>query len=259
MGEASVTRVTEFIERIKDSDKPVRIFYISDFDPHGALMPINVARKIEFYINKYGLGVDIKLEKILLTAEQRRYHKLPATVPKETGRALAAFEDTYGSNVAAELDALEALHPGEFARIVVQHIEQYYDSDLNKKYADYISEVDNEWEEACTPMLKPYNERIKNVNAQIDDIMQKYTDRISELQASLNEELTPFVTEVDKIRAEVIEDVDELYDRVIIEMPPRPDPDVNPDDDACCLIVHAIIWSSWQYTRHEGPSKTNNV
>lgn len=98
------------------------------------------------------------------------------------------------------LDAFKALHPGEFARIAIHYIEQYYDPDFRKKYVDYVSDVGDEWRDACAPVLKPYNERIRTVNTQIDNIMQKYTDMISELQASVNEELAPFVTEVDEIR-----------------------------------------------------------
>lgn len=94
---------------------------------------------------------------------------------------------------------------------------------------DYVSDVGDEWRDACAPVLKPYNERIRIVNTQIDNIMQKYTDMISELQPSVNEELAPFVTEVDEIRAEVEEDVTEFDASMAMPLPPEPE--VNPDDD----------------------------
>ena len=43
--------------------------------------------------------------------------------------APAKFEARFGDG-ATELDALEALHPGELGRILVQEIERYYDATL---------------------------------------------------------------------------------------------------------------------------------
>jgi len=56
----------------------------------------------------------------------------PCIDPRGSGRTLSMFD---------KLDALEALHPGEFARIVIEHIEEYYDPSFKEEYADYVHET----------------------------------------------------------------------------------------------------------------------
>ena len=46
LGELSITAVWNLMTRVLEAKKPVRIFYISDFDPAGEGMPISVGRKI---------------------------------------------------------------------------------------------------------------------------------------------------------------------------------------------------------------------
>lgn len=104
----------DFFKRIEGIEKPIRVFYISDFDPRGEQMHINVACKIYHHLLKHGLSYNIKLKKLLLTEEQRHYYKLPSTPLKTGDRAKKSFTDTYGEDSAAELDGLEAIHPGEF-------------------------------------------------------------------------------------------------------------------------------------------------
>jgi len=54
LGELSLTAVNQLTNRIAAADKPVRIFYISDFDPAGENMPVSVSRKIEFLYSRGG-------------------------------------------------------------------------------------------------------------------------------------------------------------------------------------------------------------
>ncbi len=123
-GEMSITAVHELSRRLRQANKPARIFYISDFDPAGQSMPRAVARKIEWMIR--GAGLDVKLCPLVLTAEQVREYGLPRTPIKETERRGAKFEERNGAG-AVELDALEALHPGELARIVSEALGEFWD------------------------------------------------------------------------------------------------------------------------------------
>src|SRR5262249_36324910 len=117
VGELSLTRCFQLIERAKASSVPVRILYLSDFDPGGRSMPLAVARKIEFMVHQMGLGLDIELRSIALTQQQCDEYRLPRIKIKDTEKRRKKFEKKYGEG-AVELDALEALHPGELARIV---------------------------------------------------------------------------------------------------------------------------------------------
>jgi hypothetical protein len=92
--------------------KPVRIFYISDFDPSGDNMPIQVARQLEFWRSTYAPESDIKLTPLALTAAQALHYNLPRIPIKDSDLSKAKFEAEYGVG-ATELDALEALYPGD--------------------------------------------------------------------------------------------------------------------------------------------------
>ena len=54
------------IDRIRgDEERPVRILYVSDFDPSGRSMPVAVARKIEHELYRQELDHDVQLRPIL--------------------------------------------------------------------------------------------------------------------------------------------------------------------------------------------------
>ncbi|KXK20468.1 MAG: hypothetical protein UZ15_CFX003001693 [Chloroflexi bacterium OLB15] len=59
VGEMSITSVLELTRRM--NGKPVRIFYVSDFDPAGQSMPCAVARKVEYFQHKHGDDADVML------------------------------------------------------------------------------------------------------------------------------------------------------------------------------------------------------
>lgn len=128
LGELSISAVYQLVCRIRDVRKPTRIFYVSDFDPAGECMPVSVSRKIEYLNDHFGLSADVKLLPIILNAEQCRRLKLPRTPIKETEKRRAGFEERYGTG-ATELDALEALYPGEMETIVTAAMAEYFDKD----------------------------------------------------------------------------------------------------------------------------------
>ena len=121
----------------------MRILYISDFDPGGMSMPLAAARKIEFTLRKEMPDLDIQLRPIALTHEQCRQYRLPRTPMKEGESRAAKFEARFGEG-ATELDALEALHPGELARIIEREIRRYYDDTLDDQIAEVEGEVREE-------------------------------------------------------------------------------------------------------------------
>jgi hypothetical protein len=148
LGEFSYTRCCEFVERAKASGKPVRILYISDFDPAGQLvMPVSLSRKIEHAIrtDDDASDLDIQVRRIVLTQEQCEEFGLPRTPSKDTDRRAAGFEERYGEGVT-ELDALEALHPGELERILEEEIERYYDGDLDDRIDGVTNEIQDDLE-----------------------------------------------------------------------------------------------------------------
>ena len=160
LGELSITAVNLLMRRIKSASKPVRIFYISDFDPAGECMPVSVARKIEFFVRRDELEGGIKLKQIVLTAEQCKKYKLPRTPIKATERRKQGFEDRFGVG-ATELDALEALHSGELRKIISSEIAKFLDIDLMNK----VIEKNNDLREEVKTFLKG---KVTNILEKLD-------------------------------------------------------------------------------------------
>jgi hypothetical protein len=141
VGELSDTRCRELVERARQSERPVRILYVSDFDPAGMSMPVAVARKIEFALRSESADeLDIQVRPVVLTHDQCVGYQLPRTPLKASERRAANFEVRFGEG-ATELDALEALRPGELRRILVREIERYYDTSLAREIEDVAETV----------------------------------------------------------------------------------------------------------------------
>ncbi len=105
---------------------------MSDFDPAGRAMPVSVARKLEFYIGTFDFDVDVTLNPFVLTEEQCQHYRLPRTPIKETENRRDKFEENFGAG-ATELDALEALHPGEMGKLLEQELDRYLDPTLDER------------------------------------------------------------------------------------------------------------------------------
>jgi hypothetical protein len=204
IGEQSEIRARELALRSAAYKAPVRVIYISDFDPGGRSMPKAVARKVEFTIYKLGLDVDFQLLPVALTLEQIRHYNLPRIPIKETERRKDRFEDTFGVG-ATELDAMEALHPGELARIVEAEIDNWLDPDLARrvrevrseqsvrvakitkrvhtKHAEQIEELTNRFEEIV--------EELREWETEADELWQTIADHLAEEKPDLSEVEVP--------------------------------------------------------------------
>src|SRR6266699_6197966 len=125
LGELSITATLALAHRLEQANRPARIFYVSDFDPAGQSMPVAVSRKLEYFIRRYGLDLDVRVYPVVLTLEQVQYYRLPRTPIKETERRRMGFESRHGEG-AVELDALEALYPCELQAVLSRYIECYY-------------------------------------------------------------------------------------------------------------------------------------
>lgn len=159
MGDISLSAVWQFIKRISRTKKPVRIFYISDFDPSGQNMPISVARKIEFLLRQQRLRryLDVKLRPLMLTRRQCEKFHLPGIPLSDSFTSGFSFTKYYG-RVATELHALEVVRPG--------HICSSVDSQL-KKYLD-LSKI--------TQAARLADNVTTQLFSQIGDMIEKNTD-----------------------------------------------------------------------------------
>jgi hypothetical protein len=162
-GQSSITRCLQVIERARESELPVRILYISDFDPSGENIPATAARKVEYEIRTRAPDLDVQVRAIVLTHEQCLHYRLPRTPLKEGEGRKAGFELRYGEG-ATELDALEALHPGEIARIIERDVNRYRD---------------RTWPRRLAAAERRYRAQLDAIEA---EIYAPYEDAISALQ-----------------------------------------------------------------------------
>jgi hypothetical protein len=124
-GNEAITQAIALLRRAEQAQRPVHVLYVCDLDSKGESMPVQIARQCEFWAPKLDIGVPVTVERLVLTVEQRDYYGLPQA--PDTG-------DT-------ELDALEALRPGELRRIITEAVGQWQDSELAGRGQDAQAEA----------------------------------------------------------------------------------------------------------------------
>jgi hypothetical protein len=192
-GEMSITSVVEFLQRCRQAQRPARIIYISDFDPAGLGMPISVARKVEYFQRNEGFDdLNIILHPVVLTADQVASYNLPRIPVKDSDLRKAGFEAAYGKG-QVELDALEALHPGELAEIVREAILQWYDPTLDSRAWRQRRALTTALSEQRDTVLAGYWD-------EIDTLTQEYGTLVSDFsqtQSSFADLIKDFQPEID--------------------------------------------------------------
>ncbi len=177
LGETSLTQCVRLIfDRVaRNGDRPVRILYISDFDPTGKSIPAAAARKMEWLIRKNDLDIDFQLIPLMLSHEQCIEYRLPRTPIKESERRLNKWTIRYGEG-ATELDALEAVRPGEFRRILVETIDRYYDHGLQQRWDDLAREQQTQIDEVADEYADEYADVLDRYRAERDRLAWEAAD-----------------------------------------------------------------------------------
>lgn len=208
-GQFSLTNTKDFFKRIENVGKPVRLFYLRDFDPAGETMPTAVARKIEWFVRKHKPDLDVRLLDVALTHDQCIKFKLPREPMKRSDVYKGNFEERYGEG-ATELDALEALYPGKLEEIVLGAIKPYYDETLAERIFQFQSEEHERFEahrervieqilkaneNKALPMVEQFNTAIEHANEigrEIEGILEN-TEVDSDFEAQYPGENNPVV------------------------------------------------------------------
>jgi len=243
-GELSITAVVAFLERVRDAERPARILYVSDYDPAGLGMPISVARKIEFFQRQNGDGdLNIRLQPIVLTAEQVAGYGLPRVPVKDTDLRKANWERDHGEG-QVELDALEALHEGELARIVEEAILNYYDPDLEARAQarrrELVWALDDERED----VLARYREGRDELDADYDALRGDFDQvrgEFAELVADFQERIDAYqerLGNIGKRGRELYEALRDDLGDVDVDAGdyPLPDPNLPPESDGVLYV-----------------------
>lgn len=211
VGEISVTRCEQLVERA--GDRPVRILYISDFDPGGVSMPLAAGRKIEFFARdhkcKTGVEFDIQLHPIVLTHDQCVEYALPRTPIKEKEIRAPRFEARFGEG-ATELDALEALYPGELRRILVCEIERFRDPDFADEWVGVRDDAQEALDEITTEVLARHAEAMDALEQRRADLKSLADERLADLQWQVDERLADLRPLAEEQMADLRRQADQL-------------------------------------------------
>ena len=181
VGFQSVTNIRRMFRRVRDTGKPTRILYISDFDPAGQNMPVQVGRQTQFAfwqlerLAEVEDVANVKLEPIALTHEQVERLSLPRKVGK-------------GGDVV-EIDALEANHPGALASIVQTRVEALQDLTLRQRVVEAKELANRRVEEALRGLVARHRSEAEQTVAEFNAIAEQYRERLEVLSAELEGEV----------------------------------------------------------------------
>jgi hypothetical protein len=217
-GELSITAALNLVRRIEKIGKPARILYISDFDPAGQSMPLAIARKLEYFIRHLDLNVDVRLFPLVLTPRQVVEYSLPRTPIKESERRRVGFEERHGSG-ATELDALEALRPGELQRILTRAILHYYDNGLDSRVRTARRELEDTLADLRQEVLTEHDSEISALRQRYEEIRAEFAARVADynvdlsaLWATITEDLQARTPDLDEFPVPQAEEAEELGD-----------------------------------------------
>ncbi len=173
-GYQSITSMVQLLrERVAQLRKPCRVLYISDYDEAGQNMPRQMARQMEFWIRQYAANCDVRVEPIVMTAEQAaRYPPAP-----DSG--------------AVELDAMEAIEPGKLGRIVRENIMQFRDTRLAREVHERAVAAREAVESAVDEAIEDELEVLEDLKTEAEGVYGRYRARLEALAAELDAELEP--------------------------------------------------------------------
>jgi hypothetical protein len=190
-------------------------------------MPVSVARQVEYYLEKYAPGRDIKVNALALTRDQVERYGLPRTPIKEKDNRKARFEDRRGEG-AVELDALEALHQGELGRLVREAVAPYRDPTLAARLEEAGRDATALATAAWEDQTRETREQLAALHAEIASRAEKYRPTLQALNAMLEAELAPLRARLDELRHGLERSVAQLQ----VGLPDRPEADLEePDED----------------------------
>jgi hypothetical protein len=217
-GESTSFACHDLVTRAIESGRPVRILFISDFDPAGLSMPVAAARKIEHEIYRRSPDLDVQVRPVVLTHDQCVEYQLPRTPLKEGEVRKEHFEARFGEG-ATELDALEALHPGLLHQILVAEINRYCDSALAGDVQNVAGEIESEISDIGEAILAEHEDEVTQIESEYQDIRRRLGDwreRARALYEKIEAEIEDGIPDLDQVEwpegGEGDEDPDPLFD-----------------------------------------------
>jgi hypothetical protein len=224
IGFQSVTNIRRMFRRIRDVGKPTRVLYLSDFDPAGMGMPVQVGRHTQFafwQLEQMASEEDVsnvKLEALALTEEQVVELQLPRKPIKEADRRKVGWEDRFGEG-AVEIDALEARRPGSLGRLVRERVEALRDGTLFERIEEAGQEAERRVEEASEELVERHRQQARQTVSEFNQVAERYRERLEALSAEFEQEVGPLRERF----AEQEEAFEQELEAVEVELPEMPE------------------------------------
>lgn len=137
------------------------VFYLSDCDPSGWNMAIEVGRKLQAFRDLLYPDLEFELHPVALTPDQVREYGLPSTPMKESEKRADAWRDAMGVD-QTEIDSIATLRPELLRDVVTGALDAYYDSTLEGRVFTARMEWERGAQEMLVEQLGPYEmERIR--------------------------------------------------------------------------------------------------
>jgi hypothetical protein len=191
IGFMTISSVYALLERRATLDKPLRILYLSDFDPAGEHMPVGPARHIEFAIRNMPETPDIRLHHLALTHEQVRARDLPRIPIKDSDKRKENFERKRGVG-ATELNAMMAeTRVVDFEEILRSAVLSLRDRDLRRKLRQAQRGADAGLREEIGRRMHWPHRALELLEQQAQEIGERYTEELQDIANRLAAEIAP--------------------------------------------------------------------
>src|SRR5262249_4607181 len=153
--------------------------------------------------------------------------QLPRVPTKESDSRAGNFEKRHGEG-QVELDALEALHPGELARLVEEAVAPYIDGEIAHQLEvagdEAQSAAEGQWEEATSAARS----ELESIKEEAEEIYAPFREELEEIAARLDAQLTP----LDARLAAAWQDAAQRARSFDPTLPERPESELEePDED----------------------------
>lgn len=264
-GEMSITACVEFLQRVRQADKPARILYVSDFDPAGLGMPISVARKIEYFQRNEGFeALDVRLQPICLTPEQVSAYDLPRIPVKDSDLRKAQFEADHGQG-QVELDALEALYPDQLRSIVEAEINRFRDFSLVERSLAIKRALESRLDDLAKAVAQNYQAELNGLKTRYIGLQHEYGQTKEEFDDLVNS-FENDVYQYEEGVADIMADLAVLWERIeaamadeasqidLTEEYPLPEPELEPEPETLYVSDRSYVdqLTAYKHYRHGG-------
>lgn len=201
IGFMTISSAYALLERRAHLDKPLRILYLSDFDPAGKHMPGSPARHIEFALRdlRPEERPDIRLHHLALTEDQVRDLELPRIPIKDSDRRKARFEAKHGKG-ASELNALmHETRRSDTEEMLRSAIRELRDSALPRKFISTRMEAREILDEELARRLRWPRRALELIEDEAREVGERYAEELQDLADRLADEMAPLEERAERV------------------------------------------------------------